>query len=73
MNHPSKRVQIGPPRPGDRGPNYVADPEAIFAVARAWADPGPVPRVHRAAQKDLRRSFPLLAKALDQLTGETRR
>ena len=53
-----------------RRPNYVVDPEAIDAVARAWADAGPVPRVHRAAQKDLRRSLPLLAKALDRLTGE---
>lgn len=70
MDRRPSRVHIGPPRPGDRGPNYVADPEAIFAVARAWADAGPVPRIHRAAQKDLRRSFPLLAKALDQLTGE---
>lgn len=65
-----RRVRVDPPQPGDRRPNYVADPEAIDAVARAWADPGPVPRVHRAAQKDLRQSFPLLAQALDRLTGE---
>ena len=69
MDRPS-RVRIDPPLPGDRRPNYVADPDAIFAVARAWADPGPVPRAHRAAQKDLRQSFPLLAQALDRLTGE---
>lgn len=69
MDRPS-RVRVDPPVPGRRRPNYVADPEAIDAVARAWADPGPVPRVHRAAQKDLRQSFPLLAQALDRLTGE---
>lgn len=67
---PSERVRIDPPSPGDRRRNYVADPEAIFAVAQAWADAGPVPRIHRAAQKELRRDFPLLAQALDRLTGE---
>lgn len=65
-----RRVRIDPPPPGDRRPNYIADPDAILAVARAWADAGPVPSVHRAAQKELRRSFPLLARALDRLTGE---
>ena len=70
MEHPTP-ARVDPPLPVDRRrPNYVVDPEAIDAVARAWADAGPVPRVHRAAQKELRRDFPLLAQALDRLTGE---
>lgn len=70
MEHPTP-ARVDPPLPVDRRrPNYVVDPEAVFAVAQAWADAGPAPRVHRAAQKDLRRSFPLLAQALDRLTGE---
>lgn len=69
MEHPTP-ARVDPPLPVDRRPNYVVDPEAVFAVAQAWADAGPVPRVHRAAQKELRRDFPLLAQALDRLTGE---
>ena len=43
------------------------------AVARAWSDPGRSPQTHREAQDNLRKSMPLLARALDRLVATGRR
>lgn len=43
------------------------------AVARAWADPGRSPMTHREAQDNLRKSMPLLARALDRLVDTGRK
>lgn len=40
---------------------------AMEAVLRAWNEPGPHPAWHRAAQDEVRRCMPLLARALDRL------
>lgn len=37
------------------------------AVRRAWKDPGVAVWTHRAAQDNLRKTMPLLARALDRL------
>ncbi len=42
------------------------------AAARAWGDPGRSPHIHREAQDNLRRSMPLLARALDRLVDTGR-
>ena len=43
------------------------------AVARAWNDPGRSPMTHREAQDNLRKSMPLLARALDRLVDTGRK
>ena len=45
---------------------------AASRVLRAWCEPGPERLVHLAAQTELRRSWPALAGALDELARETR-
>lgn len=42
-------------------------PELVFAVLRAWTDPGPAPLYHREMQHRLRQDWPVLAAALDAL------
>jgi len=45
----------------------------VAAVIKAWTDEGPYPLYHREHQRELRREWPTLAKALDRLTRtETR-
>ena len=44
-----------------------------LAVVRAWNDPGRSPMAHREAQDNLRKSMPLLARALDRLVATGRR
>lgn len=43
------------------------------AVVRAWIDPGRSPQTHREAQDNLRKSMPLLARALDRMVDTGRR
>ncbi len=43
------------------------------AVARAGADPARSPMTHREAQDNLRKSMPLLARALDRLVDTGRK
>lgn len=45
----------------------------VRAVIEAWTNEGPYPAYHREHQRELRREWPTLAKALDRLTKtETR-
>jgi hypothetical protein len=46
----------------------VPDTDNVVAVMRAWIMPGPHPHFHAAAQDRLRRTWPVLANALDALT-----
>jgi len=39
----------------------------IHAVVQAWTNPGNNPEYHKQAQEMVRRSMPLLARALDRL------
>lgn len=41
--------------------------DGAFRVLAAWAEPGPYPRYHRRAQERLRKEWPTLAIALEQL------
>jgi hypothetical protein len=43
---------------------------SVVAVMRAWTVPGPHPHFHAAAQDRLRRTWPVLANALDALTRD---
>lgn len=45
--------------------------DRINAVIRAWRRGGPVPSFHAQAQRDLRRTWPVLARALDALPSGT--
>lgn len=48
-------------------------PAEVRAVIKAWTDAGPHPLHHREYQRELRREWPTLAKALDRLARtETR-
>lgn len=41
----------------------------LVTAARAWADPGPHPSYHRAAQQRVRELMPILGDALDAATA----
>lgn len=43
---------------------------ASIAVHLAWAILGPAPMVHRAAKNQVRKTMPVLARALDRLALE---
>jgi hypothetical protein len=44
--------------------------EAARAVVDAWTIAGPVPSYHEAKKQELRRDWPALAQALDELARE---
>ncbi|WIC90209.1 hypothetical protein SEA_VROOMVROOM_59 [Arthrobacter phage VroomVroom] len=43
--------------------------DGAFRVLAAWLDPGPYPRHHARAQERLRKEWPTLAIALEQLSA----
>jgi hypothetical protein len=45
------------------------DETTVRAVLRAWTVPGPVPEYHLVWKNRLRRDWPALAKALDDLAA----
>lgn len=44
---------------------------AIEAVAKAWSEPGEYPTWHYRMQQIVRKTMPVLGRALDRLTVET--
>lgn len=46
--------------------------EPAEAVRMAWTDPGNYPAYHRAIQVEVQNKMPVLARALDRLTGHTK-
>lgn len=52
-------------------PPPTSKDEAVHAIVTAWTDAGPRPDVHRAAQQELLRAWPTLAKAIKALVAST--
>ena len=55
------------------GLRSLDDEDALAAIVSAWTVPGPRPRWHQAAQGEVRRAMPVLARALDRAAAEARR
>jgi len=45
---------------------------ALIKIFKAWTDPGRVPDYHRGMQRKLRKEWPVLAQALDNLEEITK-
>ena len=57
-------------RPVEKDVPVIAESDAAEKVIAAWTVTGPSPQIHREAQNKLRREWPVLADALDDLSQE---